>query len=66
MEHLDHCVDYLRQSLMCRPSIEMLPFGVDEDTRSFKARFDGTHTCADFEAVRDWAVERQAGNLTPQ
>jgi hypothetical protein len=64
MEHLDHCIDFLRQSLMCRPSIEILPFGIDQS--SFRARFNGTHTCADFEAVRDWAVERQARNLTPQ
>lgn len=66
LEHLDHCIDYLRRSLMCRPSIEILPFGVDEATGSFRARFDGTHTCTEFRAVKGWAVERRAGNLTPQ
>lgn len=65
MEHLDHCVEFLRQSLMCRPSVEILPFRTDEETGQFKARFDGVHMCADFEAVREWAVERQAGDLTP-
>ena len=58
-EYLDHCVDYLRQSLMCRPSIEILPMDVDEEKHSFRPRWDATHTCVDFERVQDWTVERQ-------
>ena len=65
-EHLDNCIDYSRQSLMCRPSIEILPLAVDEATWSFNAKFDSNHTCVNFEAVRECAAKIQAGNATPQ
>ncbi|KAF2672750.1 hypothetical protein BT63DRAFT_359391, partial [Microthyrium microscopicum] len=58
-EHLDHCIDSLRQSLMCSADVTPL-YWVWSPKRNLtlpEARV--THTCRDFEAIRQWALERQ-------
>lgn len=63
--HLEHCIDYIRQSMMCRPSLDILPFWTDEKDL-WRPRFNGSRTCADFSVIKDWAAAHKAGNLTPQ
>lgn len=63
--HVEHCIDYIRQSLMCHPSLDILPFYADEKNMS-KPVFNATRTCADFSKIKDWAREHKAGNLSPQ
>lgn len=64
--HLEHCIEYIRQSMMCRPSLDVLPFWTDPKTDQWHPVFNGTRTCADFTKIKDWAVNRKAGNLSPQ
>lgn len=64
--HIGHCIDYIRQSMMCHPSLDILPFWTDPKTDQWRPKFDGTRMCANFDNIKDWAKKRKAGNLTPQ
>ncbi|KAK4168415.1 hypothetical protein QBC43DRAFT_285050 [Cladorrhinum sp. PSN259] len=63
IEHLEHCYDSLRQSLMCSADITPIPWQWDE--RQHKSNVVGKvlHTCRNFEAVREWAMERQVAKF---
>ncbi|RKF73861.1 hypothetical protein GcC1_087020 [Golovinomyces cichoracearum] len=58
--HVSHCVDILRQQLMCTPNTSLLG-QVWWDRRAPKAfvDFNTEHKCRNFEAIRAWAEERQ-------
>jgi hypothetical protein len=57
MRHLDHCVDMLRQAVMCGADVS--PFIWARDPRDGRAKGISTvvHTCRDFEAIRKWGAE---------
>jgi len=65
--HLDHCIDYLRQSIQCHsdltPMLWNLTTVVDPETSEEGQKLiltaDGQHTCRDFGRIREWAVERK-------
>ncbi|KAH8768322.1 hypothetical protein F5883DRAFT_669806 [Diaporthe sp. PMI_573] len=56
--HLDHCVDLLRQALMC--AADVTPFVWARDPRD--GRLHGvttvSHTCRDWSAIEGWAAAR--------
>jgi len=56
--HLDHCVDLLRQALMC--AADVTPFVWARDPRD--GRLHGvttvSHTCRDWSAIESWAAAR--------
>jgi hypothetical protein len=58
MTHIDHCVDMLRQSLMCTSDITPIPFAWYPKYEAVLPTTGITHTCRDFEAIQDWAKER--------
>lgn len=60
-DHIDHCMNHIRQSLQCRPDLSPAAMHVFAD-------FDGSkyflgnaekHTCYDWESVIDWAAARK-------
>ncbi|KAM3067064.1 hypothetical protein ACMFMG_011737 [Clarireedia jacksonii] len=59
--HINHCIDQIRQSLMCHADISMvyhIPRPENEQTPQlpkWKANFSAPHTCRDFWAIHDWA-----------
>ena len=55
--HIDHCVDSIRQSLMCSADISPLVWQWKEEFEETKIRADIVHSCRDFESIREWAVE---------
>ncbi|KAM7218685.1 protein of unknown function (DUF3328) domain containing protein [Rhypophila decipiens] len=57
IEHLEHCYDALRQSLMCSADITPLPWQWVEKEQQAKEVARVAHTCRDFEAVRTWGKE---------
>ncbi|CAJ2504617.1 Uu.00g120110.m01.CDS01 [Anthostomella pinea] len=65
-KHVDHCVEYIRESLMCQPDLSMVTFrwinntAQHEDKSAFyPTNFDvSLHTCADWQALDTWAGER--------
>lgn len=52
--HLAHCQESLIQSLMCRPSMEIIPATWMEHQQYFFSDFDIPRKCVDWNAVMDW------------
>jgi hypothetical protein len=61
--HTTHCLDILRQVLMCNPDVGVLGQvwwqPQDEDSPSAFVDFNTVHRCRDYEAVRSWAEAHQ-------
>ena len=68
-DHIDHCMNHIRQSLQCRPDLSPAAMHVFAD-------FDGSkyflgnaekHTCYDWESIMRWAAARnpEPGYATP-
>lgn len=61
--HVDHCIDQIRQSLMCNSDITPIPYAWYPQYQKTMPTTGITHTCRDFDAVRDWALEREIANF---
>ncbi|KAG0645189.1 Oxidase ustYa [Hyphodiscus hymeniophilus] len=59
-DHIEHCIDSIRQTLMCASDITPMPFAWYTEWQVNFPVFDTLHTCRDFDAIRDWALERQS------
>ncbi len=60
--HWDHCVDMLRQTLMCHADVSPIPFHVNSPKNTaIVPRLETTHTCRDFGRIQQWAREHAAG-----
>ena len=62
-EHLDHCVDSIRQSLMCTADISVIPFQWIEEKKQLAARATIPHVCRDFQQIQEWAKTRAVHEL---
>jgi len=58
--HIDHCINAIREALMCSSDVTPITFHYvsDEDHHVFP-NLAATHTCRDFDAIKDWAKTRQ-------
>lgn len=57
LDHIEHCVAALRQSLMCASDITPLPWTWVEADQEAKEVAEVVHTCRSFEGIREWAKE---------
>ncbi|KAJ8520845.1 hypothetical protein ONZ45_g2363 [Pleurotus djamor] len=61
-EHVAHCIDMVRQSLMCSADISIVSWYMPTASPGHKPlplpRFDQTRMCRNFDKLRDWAKER--------
>ncbi|KAM3513171.1 hypothetical protein MY11210_003196 [Beauveria gryllotalpidicola] len=66
-KHVDHCVEYIREALMCQPDLSMVTFRWINDTAQhsdnksgfWPTNFDADrHRCANWEALDSWAGKR--------
>ncbi|KAI1776747.1 hypothetical protein F4818DRAFT_411754 [Hypoxylon cercidicola] len=55
--HVDHCVEYLRQRLMCTADVGIVPFVWAGKSGRLTADMDRMHTCRDYEAVRKFVKQ---------
>lgn len=55
--HINHCVDAIRQSLMCSVDVSVLTWRWDETKQINAERGTILHTCRNFDKIRDWAWE---------
>ena len=63
---VDHCIEYLREYLMCKPDLSLVTFHWINQTAQHgdpSARFPtnrdlGLHECADWESLDAWAGNR--------
>ncbi len=58
MEHVDHCIDGLRQSLMCTGDITPNVFQHSAKTNDMRARATVVHECRSFDKLRQWLDQR--------
>lgn len=61
IEHIDHCVDSIRQSLMCSSDISTIPWAWDDQDNMAKAVASNLHTCRDFERIWEWSKQHVIG-----
>ena len=58
---IDHCVDSLRQTLMCQSDVAPVSFHVNIPfNRGIFPRLATTHTCRNFTKVQEWAKKHEA------
>jgi hypothetical protein len=55
----DHCIDILRQTLMCHGDVSPTPFFYRASDDNVYSVLANTHMCRDFDKIKDWALERQ-------
>ncbi|KAF8861399.1 hypothetical protein BDZ45DRAFT_687739 [Acephala macrosclerotiorum] len=66
-KHVSHCVDILRQQLMCTVDVGVLgQVWVHKDEPEAFTDFNTRHMCRNFEVVRKWAEERQMPESVPE
>jgi hypothetical protein len=56
--HISHCIDLIRQSLMCHSDVTPLVFQWSEAEQKHEPMPNIYHTCRNFEAIQEWAKER--------
>ncbi|KAK5997739.1 Transacylase cctO-like protein [Cladobotryum mycophilum] len=63
LEHADHCIDMLRQVLMCHGDIAVQTFGWRDDYRWPWPNFRVDHECRNWDAIMEWAGDNYVENL---
>ncbi|KAL4250373.1 ustYa family protein [Pleurotus pulmonarius] len=58
-EHVSHCIESLRQSVMCASDISVIVWQWDQEARKSRVRLDAVHQCRDFDRIREWGLKRQ-------
>lgn len=56
--HLSHCIDTLRLTVMCHSDVSPLTWVYDKAKRQPLPTLYVEHTCRDFGAIQQWAVDR--------
>lgn len=61
--HEYHCIDYLRQSIMCSAdtTLDFAELQPDGRRKGFSGA-NSTHHCRDWDALTSWAFENRAGD----
>ncbi|KAG1787783.1 uncharacterized protein HD556DRAFT_940453 [Suillus plorans] len=57
--HLDHCIEILRQNVMCRGDVTMLTYDWVEGVEDPFPNFNTPHRCRNFEKVLNWVDEHR-------
>jgi len=54
-DHLSHCLDNVRQALMCSSDISLVVWQWGEVENRASIRMDTVHSCRNFDRIADWA-----------
>jgi hypothetical protein len=66
-KHVSHCLDIIRQQLMCTPDTGLLgQVWWDVNNPKSFVDFNTEHKCKNFDAIRQWAEERQLPETVPK
>lgn len=57
--HSGHCIEHLRQAIMCNADISTVYWTWNEKKQRTLADAQVTHVCRDFDAIKEWGMERQ-------
>ncbi|THU86392.1 hypothetical protein K435DRAFT_683749 [Dendrothele bispora CBS 962.96] len=55
--HVNHCIDTIRQSLMCCSDVSPIVWRWNETRNLSEFRSDVVHECRNFEKIQEWAKE---------
>lgn len=58
MQHLDHCIQVLRQAIQCSSDITPMVLARDPVSMGAKWVMAARHTCRNFDQIHQWARER--------
>ncbi|KAK7062678.1 hypothetical protein VNI00_000166 [Paramarasmius palmivorus] len=58
-QHVSHCVDWIRQSIMCHADTSVIVWQWEDWANETLVRGKVAHTCRNFEKIQDWAKEHQ-------
>ncbi|MCJ1367571.1 hypothetical protein MMC16_006705 [Acarospora aff. strigata] len=56
--HVDHCIETLRQGIMCRSDVSLVTYSYIRGTRNVTARTWGHHQCVKYESLANWIKAR--------
>ncbi|KAI0520849.1 hypothetical protein F5B22DRAFT_653787 [Xylaria bambusicola] len=57
-DHNDHCIDYLRQSIMCHGDVTPITFEWNSEINNYLGHHSTEHQCRDFNQIFNWAKGR--------
>ncbi|MCJ1360357.1 MAG: hypothetical protein MMC33_010362 [Icmadophila ericetorum] len=63
--HINHCVDIVRQSIMCRANTAIVTYSWIKESRVPKTNFHGYSQCMDWDKFEAWADEYTINILEP-
>jgi Mycotoxin biosynthesis protein UstYa len=55
--HIMHCIDNLRESIMCHADVASLSWQWSERNEGIRVFSDVVHECKDFDAVLQWGKQ---------
>ncbi|PMD49118.1 uncharacterized protein K444DRAFT_511631, partial [Hyaloscypha bicolor E] len=55
---VDHCLDQVRQALMCSADISMVPYQWSDVVQGTRPMVNNMHTCRNYTKILEWAKER--------
>ncbi|KZT37787.1 hypothetical protein SISSUDRAFT_819927 [Sistotremastrum suecicum HHB10207 ss-3] len=58
-DHVDHCLNILRESVVCNADITPNVFQWNEEKKQIFPHFDSVHTCRNWESIMEWARGRK-------
>lgn len=56
----DHCIDQIRQAIICHADVTPMEWHVQSDKLILKT--DTVHTCRDFDEIHSWARSKESKN----
>ncbi|RAH46174.1 oxidase ustYa family protein [Aspergillus brunneoviolaceus CBS 621.78] len=59
----DHCIDQVRQSLMCSADTSIIPVQWNDATKSMRPRVDTIHTCKKYDQLLEWTIGRNLSDF---
>jgi hypothetical protein len=59
VDHLEHCYEQLRQSIQCHSDLATIYWEWIPETKKAYGNLKTTHTCKNFDKVREWALDRK-------
>jgi hypothetical protein len=54
--HINHCIDTIRQSLMCAADISVYTWEWDEERQTTVNKVKNPHVCRNFDKIKEWAT----------
>lgn len=63
-DHFDHCIDLLRQTIMCHGDVALHTYSWKDDYRWPWPAMETTHQCRNWNKLMEWSKQHAVNNLT--